>query len=109
MTITQAAQVAVSVGWNGDPNDQVFQVAWKAAEGYVSVRCTWPTTDADGAELPAPAELVEAVTLLTGRFLDRRNSPNGLVGFGDLGAARLPSQDVDVRTLIGPYRSVVFG
>lgn len=107
MTITKADQVAQSVNWTGDPNDPVFQIAWKAAEGYVSKRCRWATTDDAGNTLPPPDELVEAVVLLTARFLERRNSPNGLVGFGDLGAARLPSQDVDVRTLIGPYRIAV--
>lgn len=103
MTITQADQVAKSVNWKGDPADTAFVTAWKAAEGYVSRRCRW-TLDADGNP---PAELAEAVTLLTARYLERRNSPNGLIGFGDLGAARLPSQDVDVRTLIGPYRIAV--
>lgn len=109
MTITQPDQVKKSVGYPVTADDAVFQVAWKAAEGYVSTRCTWLTTDANGNALPAPDELVQAVVLLTARYLDRRNSPNGLVGLGDLGAATLPSQDVDVKALIGPYRSVVFG
>lgn len=107
--ITKPDQVRTWVDYKGAVEDTVFQNAWKAAEKYVANRCTWPTVDDDGQELDAPADLVEAVNLLTGRFLTRRNSPNGLVGLGDLGVATLPSADVDVKALIAPYRRVVFG
>lgn len=108
MTITTVDQVASAVNFKGDPTTDVsFQAAWKAAEGYVSKRCRWTTVDDQGQPLPAPDELVEAVILLTSRFLQRKNSPNGLVGFGDLGVVALPSQDVDVKALIAPYRIAV--
>ena len=80
-------------------------VAWQSAEGYVAARCRW-TPDAAGNP---PAELVQAVILLTGRHLARYNSPDGIVGVADFGTARLPAQDADVRALIAPWRAMVFG
>lgn len=94
--------------WLGSPtnlDDAVLTSAWQAAEAYVGNRCSWEGQDADPA-VPAPADLVQAVNLLTARYLDRRNSPNGLVGFGDLGAARVPSGDIDVERLMNPWRDI---
>lgn len=85
----------------------VRSAAWKAAEQWIANRCTWPAIDTDGNAVPAPDDLVLAVNVLTARLLDRRNSPNGLVGVGDLGATRIPGSDADVSSLIGPYRRVV--
>lgn len=85
----------------------VRTAAWQAAEAWIANRCTWPLLDTAGNTLPAPADLVLAVNILTARLLDRRNSPNGLVGVGDLGATRIPGSDADVSSLIGPYRRVV--
>ncbi len=75
--------------------------AWKAAEQYVADRCRWSSEE-------APASLVEAVKLLTARYLARRKSPDGLIGMGEF-TARVPVIDGDVRALIGPYRRVVLG
>lgn len=106
MPITDPDKVKKTVGWQPDGDEDVFQESWEAAEGYVAKRCRWPQVDDNGDPVPPPAELVRAVSLLTSRYLDRRNSPNGLVGLGELGVASVPTQDADVRTLIGPYRKV---
>lgn len=109
MAITNPDHVVTWTGYNGTADDQVFLDAWNAAEQYVANRCTWPTVDVTGQPVAPPGDLVQAVNLLTARYLDRRNSPNGVVGLGDLGAVTLPSADVDVKALLGPYRRVVFG
>jgi hypothetical protein len=54
-----------------------------------------------------PDDLVLAVCLQTQRLLARRNSPDGLVGMGDLGMARVPVSDSDIASLIAPWRFVV--
>jgi len=84
--------------------------AWRAAEGFVAARCRWPMLAADGVTpLDPPDELRQAVMLLTSRYLARWNSPDGLVGAGELGPVRVATVDRDVSALIAPWRTVVFG
>lgn len=85
------------------------QPAYEAAEAYVAKRCRWAVPGAGESWPPAPADLVQAVKLQTARMLVRRNSPDGLVGMGDLGVGRVPISDRDVDALMRPYRRVVFG
>ena len=60
--------------------------------------------------LPAPADLVKAVELLTNRLLSRENSPDGFVGMQETGGpVYIGRVDRDVESLIAPYRPVVFG
>lgn len=86
---------------------------WAAAEEYITRRTRWTRyrvlSDGTTQELPAPPALVEAVRILTHRYLERRNSPVGIVGMDEVGAVRLPSVDRDVEALIAPWRQVVFG
>lgn len=86
-----------------------LEAAYKAAEGAVAACCRWPEVDGAGQNLEPPAALVEAVALRTSRYLARRESPAGVVGFGDLGPIRISSVDRDIEELEGPYRRVVFG
>ena len=91
-----------------------FVAAYKAAEDAVRKRCRWPhgpvdPDDPDGPQLPVPADLVQAVILRTGRYMARANSPDGLVGMGDLGMMRVSSVDRDIERLEGAWRPVVFG
>ena len=79
--------------------------ALAAANGWVEARIRpRPTT-----EIEAPADLVQAVALLTNRYLAREQSADGFVGMAETGApAYIGRVDPDVQSLIGPYRRVVF-
>ena len=44
-----------------------------------------------------------AVYLRTARWLARRNSPEGLLGFAEFGPAQVPVSDADIRDLESPY------
>lgn len=80
-----------------------LQPAWESAEAWVSKRVR-PYTVGD----VVPADVQEAVALMTARYLARESSPDGTLGMGDT-IAYLPKLDRDVESLIGPYRPVVFG
>lgn len=92
----------------GEPEADLT-VAVAAAEDYIRSRCRWPAVLSDGTRATPPAALVEAVRILTGRYLARRNTPTGVVGMDDMGAVRLPGSDADVEALIGPWKPVIFG
>lgn len=95
--ITTLEQVT---GWLGNPNlpADLIAEAWLAGEAYVAGR-----THRDPALTP-PSDLVLAVDLLTARYLARRNSPDGMVGLGDLGPAHVAYTDADVERLLNPWR-----
>jgi hypothetical protein len=67
--------------------------------GRPSVRVTalwgWPAT---------PLPVHRACLLWARRLYVRKDSPAGVLGFGDMGAVRLSSVDPDIRNLLGPYR-----
>lgn len=102
--ITDPDRVKAWVGAERVPAD-VFDDAWGAAERYVTDRVSPRPDD----ETTPPADLVLAVNLLTSRYLARRNSPDGMVGLGDLGTVQVPFADADVKRLLAPYLPVVFG
>lgn len=53
------------------------------------------------SELPDPDKALELGTLrLARRWFTRRKSPDALIGLGDLGAARVPSFDVDLDRML---------
>jgi len=54
-----------------------------------------------------PDDLRLACLLRCARYLARRNSPEGIVGFGDFGPARVTTVDRDVAALEAPYLPVV--
>lgn len=94
--------------------DPILKPLWEAAEAYVWDRISpWYEPDSEGNPPdpvpPAPATLGQAVRLLTARYYARRNSPDGFLGMGEFGPARVSTVDRDVEALIGPYRPVVFG
>ena len=78
-------------------------VVHKGAEAYIANRCVVPVGPV------VPGDLVEAVRLLTARYLARRNSPDGTLGMSEFGVGRIATVDRDVEALIAPYRRVVFG
>jgi len=55
------------------------------------------------------ADLHLACMLRCARYLARRNSPEGLVGFADFGPARITAVDRDVTALEAPYVKVLVG
>ena len=46
-----------------------------------------------------------AALLMAARWYSRRNSPDGLVGFGDSGGTSIRNLDPDVRDLLKPFMS----
>jgi hypothetical protein len=54
-----------------------------------------------------PDDLRLAAMLRAARYLARRMSPEGLVGFGDFGPAQIATVDRDVRELEAPYAKPV--
>lgn len=108
MTISTQEQV---LAWLGNPklDEDLVVDCWQAAEAYVDARVMWEPvdviTDDDGNEIEvAPADLVQAVNILTARYLARRNTPDGMVGLGELGAVQVPYTDADVERLLNPWR-----
>lgn len=109
MPITDQTTVEAWVRTNkvgGSTAPDQFARAYLAAESYVLDRCEWPGQDNEPSEA-APGSLVLAVCLMTARFLARRNSPDGVVGFEEIGVMALPGTDRDVERCMAPWRKVV--
>lgn len=51
-----------------------------------------------------PAQVTQACLMQSARTLKRRYSPEGVAGFGEFGAVRVNSLDVDVQRLLADYR-----
>lgn len=51
-----------------------------------------------------PDAVRRACILLTSRLFARRSSPEGVAGFGDIGAVRISGVDVDVMELVASHR-----
>lgn len=51
-----------------------------------------------------PYQIREAVLLIVNRFIERRNSPFGVVGNAEVGTFRISPIDPDVRELLEPFR-----
>jgi hypothetical protein len=60
----------------------------------VTARWGWPA-------VPGPVH--RACLIWARRLYTRKDSPSGVLGFGDLGAVRLPAVDPDVRSLLDPF------
>lgn len=110
MALTTAELVASVL--KTDATSPAFLTAYAAAERWHAQRCTWQVAeqDVDGELVWVPVDvedLVQSVILLTGRYLARKNSPDGLVGMGEMGVMRISQIDRDVQSLTGPYRRIV--
>lgn len=114
--LSTAGEVA-AVLKKDDAAAPAFLKAYEAAERWVAKRCTWETVevqedDGEGGTVtvtqPVDVEdLVQAIILLTGRYMARKNSPDGLVGMGELGVMRISAIDRDVRDLVAKNRKIV--
>jgi hypothetical protein len=60
-----------------------------------------------GATPSVPDAVYQAALLWTARVLSRRNSPDGIVGVGEMGVANVGRWDPDVQRLLAPYTDPV--
>lgn len=72
-----------------------------AAIDWVTARSVSFEVDA-GLEIPDA--VYRAVTMLAARLFKRRESPEGVAGFGDMGAVRVMTVDPDIENLLAPSR-----
>jgi hypothetical protein len=61
----------------------------------------------DAAYARRHPEVVEAILLMASRLYARRNSPEGVAGWGDLGVIRVVAADPDIEALL--MRHVDYG
>lgn len=88
-----------------DVDDAALTAGMKAAESHMLSQLDLPTDDFGDEVLND--DLAQAFLLRVQRYLARRNSPDGLVGFAEFGAARVLSLDPDIERLEGPYKKIV--
>jgi len=53
-----------------------------------------------------PVQIQQATLILASRLFERRNSPLGVAGFGDIGAVRVSRFDADIENLIMPFKKI---
>lgn len=61
----------------------------------ITAKWGWPSV---------PTDIVQATVILASRFVKRKDSPEGVLGFGELGAVRIAPTDRDVKLLCDPFR-----
>jgi hypothetical protein len=104
------AEVRALLRLQPDPNeDAVIQTALSAAidVGNGRLNFKYPVPPNDDGTLPDAAH--EACLLHAARLYRRRDSLDGTIGFGDLGAIRVGRLDPDVEALYSTVASLVFG
>ena len=67
------------------------------ATAWVEDRC-YPTPD--GTHGTRHPEVTEGILLLAQRLYERRRSPEGVAGWGDLGVVRILADDPDLRRML---------
>lgn len=67
---------------------------WGATRVRVTAKWGWPAV---------PENIKNATILLAVRLFRRKDSPEGVAGFGDMGVVRVGRFDPDYDNLIGPY------
>lgn len=95
---------AEALTWVGrDLGDAVDEEAMSQVVDAVNAHISTiaPKAVANDPDFDEPVRL--AALLLAGRWYSRRNSPDGLVGFGDMGGTAIRSLDPDIRDLLRPY------
>lgn len=90
-----------------DPiDDTALNDGLHAAQANMTRRLAFPVTDTGVVFVDDDLRL--ACMLRTARYLARRNSPDGLVGFAEFGPARVARLDADIDTLERPYLKFAF-
>ena len=90
----------LSVSTSG--TDDLMQNALDSAVAEQRKTLNFPTDS--GGQPFYPPELISALVLRVSRFLSRRSSPAGVVGFGDFGAVTVPRGDADIDKLEMPFK-----
>lgn len=118
--ISTASGVVVEIGANSswstvDANSYVFGPDNAVVDGRAIevIRRTvgwWPVNDIQQIRVTAtfgwpavPDEIKAATLLVAARLFRRKDSPEGVAGFNDLGVVRLGRYDPDYDALIGGY------
>ena len=73
-----------------------FPTRHRRAAVEVTARWGWPSGP--------PAAVIEACLLLSARLYRRRQSPEGVIGFGEFGTVRLSRTDPDIAMMLKPYK-----
>lgn len=82
---------------------QLLDTATEAIDGHCDRRFG-PTADDPDATVPPAVHT--ACLMLASRLWDRRKSPHGVLGTGELGVIRVTGVDRDVEQLLLPHRDV---
>lgn len=82
-----------------DETRSILERVIAATEAHMEANYLAPVA-VDG-DRPADWEL--ALTMQSARLWERRNTPNGIGGFGEFGAVRIAGVDPDVARLLSPY------
>lgn len=96
------AEVKAWLKLTDDIDDVPLQAGLEAAIDHQRTHLRFPVTA--GGDGYYTDDLRLAVFLRTARYLARRNSPEGLVGFADFGLAQVALSDRDVAQLESPYQ-----
>lgn len=86
------------LGLRSTADDGVLQASLETARVWVAERVMeghWPLPDVQ-----------EAVLLMASRLFKRRQSPEGVAGWDDLGVVRIVSRDPDVQALLETHIEV---
>lgn len=134
VTIDDATEVTAVA--TDDNRDGTFETAWSASDWqaiaprtygaeqwpYRRIRAvgsrSWPAPRCGGrvglVEVTAdwgwdtvPDAVHQACLVQASRLLKRRDSPEGVAGFGEFGVVRVTRVDADVEALLMPYRAAV--
>lgn len=81
-----------SLGSTTNLSDALLTRALVAAQSWVTDRVMVAELDS--------AEVQEAIVLLASRWYKRRQSPEGVAGWGDLGVIRILAKDPDIEALL---------
>lgn len=94
-------EIIAALGNVNSPDDPEVENCRLAAIDRLTALCV---IDDDTDPPVVPEAVRRACVLLTSRLFSRRNSPEGVAGFGDIGAVRISGVDVDVMELIASHR-----
>lgn len=107
VTVTGWPDGRTLVGWIGGA-DHLTDAAISQADDVMATATATIVERIDGRKLPTnitecPRAVAQAIVLEGARLLSRRDSPQGVVAFGDL-VSRVARVDVDIEALLAAWR-----